>query len=106
MLWNGWHTLLWNEWHTLPRNTHLNELPLRPSCFYKVQLNEYYTERTKNINKLVLHLTYRYGHVVHLKGLNHLFFEDSYPSIKYIRSFNIATKTLNLNFTAPELVLN
>lgn len=84
----------------------LNDLPLRPTCFYKININEFYEERMKHINDLVIQLAYRYGHVVHLRGLNHLFFDDVYPSIKYVRSFNIPTKTLNLNFTAPELVLN
>lgn len=84
----------------------LNDLPIRPSCFHKVVLHEQYDSRIKQINELVVQLALRYGHVVHLKGLNHLFFEDFYPSIKYVRSFKISTKTINLNFTIPELVLN
>lgn len=84
----------------------LHDLPLRPSCFHKLTLNEYYEERLKHANTLIIQLANRYGHVVHLKGLNHLFFEDFYPSIKYIRTHNISTKTVNLNFTIPELVLN
>jgi siroheme synthase len=84
----------------------LNDLPLRPTCFYKVPLNEFYNERMKQINDLVVQLIYRYGHVIHLRGLNHLFFDDVYSSINYVQSFNISTQTVNLNFTAPELVLN
>jgi uroporphyrin-III C-methyltransferase len=84
----------------------LNDLPLRPTCFHKVNVTEFYDERMKRINDLVIQLAYRYGHVVHLRGLNHLFFDDVYPSIKHVRSYHIATKTLNLNFIAPEVVLN
>jgi uroporphyrin-III C-methyltransferase len=84
----------------------LNDMPLRPTYFYKVNLNEFYDERMKHINDLVVQLAYRFGHVVHLRGLNHLFFDDVYPSLKHARTYNIATKTLNLNFIAPELVLN
>jgi hypothetical protein len=84
----------------------LHDLPLRPTCFYKIPLNEFYSERVKRINDLITKLTYRYGHVIHLRGLNHLFFDDVYPSINHIRSFNIPARILNLNFIAPELVLN
>ena len=84
----------------------LNDLPIRPSCFHKASLHEHYDIRQKQMNDLIVQLTYKFGHVVHLKGLNHLFFEDFYPSIKHARSFQITTKTINLNFTIPELVLN
>jgi uroporphyrin-III C-methyltransferase len=84
----------------------LNNLPLRPSGMYKIKLDEFYERRTKEVNRLIVELAYRYGHVVHLKGLSHLFFEDFYPSLQYVKSHDIETKTINLNMAVPELLLN
>ena len=84
----------------------LNALPLRPSCFFKALLNEFYEDRIKQVNQLIIQLAYRYGHVVHLKGLSHLFFEDFYPSIRHVKAFDIETKTINLNLNIPEMLLN
>lgn len=84
----------------------LNDLPLRPSCFHKVKLDEFYELRTKEVNFRIVELAYKYGHVVHLKGLSHLFFEDYYPYIQYVKSHNIETNTFNMNLSIPELLLN
>lgn len=84
----------------------LDALPLRPSCFFKVRLDEFYDDRMKEVNQLIIQLAYRYGHVVHLKGLSHLFFEDFYPSIHFVKSHDIETKTINLNLFIPESLLN
>jgi uroporphyrin-III C-methyltransferase len=73
---------------------------------YKAVLNGNYKERSKFLNELIVELARMHGHVVHIRGLNHKLFEESFESINYVKSFNIETSIINLNVFLPQELLN
>jgi len=73
---------------------------------YKTVLNGNYNERNNVLNELIVELARIHGHVVHIRGLDHRLFKQSFGSINYVKSFNIETSITNLNISLPEELLN
>ena len=79
---------------------------LNTQRFYKVIVAEHYYDRVRELNNLILELTAQYGEVVHLRGLNTYFFNETYDSIDYAQNFNIETNIIHLNPQSTRYFLN
>jgi len=73
---------------------------------YRAVLNDNYYERNKVLNELIVELARIHGHVVHIRGLNYKLFDQSFESLKYVKSLDIETSIINLNVFLPQELLN
>jgi uroporphyrin-III C-methyltransferase len=74
--------------------------------FFKILLNDNFEERSEVIQQLVLELSYQFGHVVHIKGIDFNLIGEDLPLLDYAGAFNIETNVISLGYTPPQMILN
>ncbi len=64
------------------------------------------SQRAAYLNELILELTYSFGHVVHIQGIEQALFQHPAQSLSYIDAFNIETNVVSITNVNPEIYLN
>ena len=62
--------------------------------------------RKELINQFILELSFRYGHVVHIQGIDLLYTDKSAPALNFIEAFNIEANHVSLITASYEIFLN
>lgn len=64
------------------------------------------SQRKDYLNELILELSYSFGHVVHIQGIEQALFKHPAETLNYIDAFNIETDVVSVNNSNPEIYLN